>query len=135
MSTFQGFKIKGIDCSRLPLPVGNQPPQYTRFYLLLEPMGAYANPEIQALWGYSFSVVVETWNNTGQSLPRLEFVPVEDHYGEIYASDTELQFIQHYIPEIKRMVVEANQKTLQLINERNYIRSEIALINSESFRN
>ena len=135
MSTFKGFKISGIDTNKLPLPTGNQPPEYTTFYLSLTLIGGYANLEIQALWGYEFSKLVENWNKTGESLPRLEFFPVEDYFGEICASETTFKFLESYTSHIKGFVEKANEATLRSIQNLYNFRQEIRQFNATHFGN
>lgn len=135
---FQGFKVKGINLNKVPLLTDNQPTTYderNEFYLVLgpvrdnNPFGYKFSPDVRPLWGYYFSVVVETWNKREKSPLRLEYTPSSD-YGEIRVSNANLSLIQQYAPDIKCLVDETNKETIRSIRDRDDIRSKI----DESFR-
>ena len=125
MSQFQGFKITRIDPDRLDYPC-------THFHILLEPINV--DEDDMEIWKISFERLVADWNSTGGSLPQLDvFDTVEDP--RIWASKTNIEFIGNYISDIKDFVQKANKETLRLIEDRDNIRANIALINSEHFGN
>ena len=143
---FTGFKITGINPNKLPVPRGNPSAQDNEFYLVLGPIGNYNafgnkfDKEVYALWGYSFSAVVAPWNEKGNAIPKLEYIPAKpkrirkDDCGEIRVSNANPSRIGQYASEIRGLVNEANKITRELIQERSRTRSEIDIINKESFR-
>ena len=139
MSTFQGFKITGIDPDKLPFSKNDQGILYDQFHLLLKPIGAYANTEERKLWGYLFSVAAETWNEE-KSYLRLEYIPAHPDLipsgdcGEIRVSNTDPSRIGQRASDIKDLVDGVNSTTLYFIKERERTITEIGIINSESFR-
>lgn len=145
-SAFTGFKITGINPNKLPFPRSNPPAQDNDFYLVLGPIGNYDafgnkfDKEVYALWGYSFSLAVTPRYERGDAIPKLEYIPDKPKRirkgdcGEIRVSDANLSSIGQYASEIKRLVDDANEGTRALINARNRTRTEIDIINKESFR-
>ena len=125
MSTFQGFKITAIDPDRLDYP-------YTHFHILLEPINV--DKDDMRVWKITFERLVADWNKKGGNLPRFEvFDTVDDP--RIWASETNINSIAHYISDIKDLVQKANRETLLLIKDRDNIIANINLINSENFGN
>ena len=125
MSNFQGFKITAIDPDRLDYP-------YTHFHILLEPINV--DKDDMKIWKITFKRLVADWNRTGGPSPRLD---VFDTVGDpsIWASETNIGFIGNCISDIKDFVQKANKETLRLIEDRDNVRANIALINSENFGN
>ena len=135
---FQGYQIQGINPERLPFDTKN-PGEY---YLLLEPITGLGYNEEQELWGHFFNnnETVKKWTKTGASLPALEYVPttweliLSGKCGDIRASNTNLDYLDHYAPNLKTIVAEVNQATLRFIEERNSVRDRIHYINAAHFK-
>ena len=135
---FQGYRIQGIDPKRLPLDTQN----LGEYYLLLEPIAGLGYNEEQELWGHCFNnnETVVKWERTGTSLPLLEYIPttwelmLSGNCGDIRASNTNLEYLDPYAPNLKQIVAEVNQNTLRLIEERNGVRDRISHINAARFQ-
>ena len=54
MSTFQGFKVTGIDPNQYPVFTDDNDMRHDLFYLTLKPIDADADDESQKLWDYCF---------------------------------------------------------------------------------
>ena len=145
---FAGFKVNRINLEKVPLLTDNQPTTYDEldeFYLVLAPIsdnnpfGYMFSPDVRPLWGYYFSVVVKTWNEREKSPLQLEYVPVspksksKKDFGEIRITNANLSLIQQYASDIKCLVSETNEKTIQSIRDSDGISSKIDKINNESF--
>ena len=140
MSTFQGFNILRIDRNSLPLPEDDEDILYNQFLLLLQPIDAYPNTEEQKLWGYCFRREIKDSNNSGgadreTSLPKLDFIPIDDNAGVICASEVTLASLGRCLPHIIQLVEQINQKFRWLIDGRNRIRVDIDKINVTHFAN
>ena len=136
---FQGYRIQGINSKNFPFDTEN----LGQYYLLLKPIAGLGYHEEQELWGHAFNTneTVESWRRTGESLPQLEYIPttweliVSGNCGDIRASNTNLEYLDHYAPRIKKMVEEVNKETLLLLKERNAVRDRINAINAARFPN
>ena len=121
---FKGYRIKGIDTKRLPKLRNNQEP-YT-VYLPLEPICTDTEPEFKEFWGRCFNELVKPWTNFRASdrerlsrLPILTYVHDED-CGEIHACETNLYAIKHLWHRLNNFVIEANARTVNLVEGSQY---------------
>ena len=136
MSTFQGFKVTGIDPDQYPVFTDDNDMRYDLFYLTLEPIGTDADHENRRLWDYCFREAIENRNNMEHEhpLPELKFLFDADGSVFISASGEPLRSLQGYLFNIDSLVQEVNKQFIRWINDVKYFRKSIKEIN-ESFRN
>ena len=139
MSTFQGFKITGIDRNKSPVILDDKV-CFGQFYLVLEPIDAAPITEDLTLWGYYFHDIVRDWENSAEfnrykqgviEVPKLTFVLPDKDEAFICAHGISLSsFSGTMIAFIEDLVKRANSR---FISEANGFRKSIDAINSERF--
>ena len=137
MSTFQGFKITGIDRNKSPVILDDKV-CFGQFYLVLEPIDAAPITEDLTLWGYYFhdtdwekkSERIRHDKQEGGEVPKLTFVLPDEDEAFICAHGICLDSFPKYISDIKVLVEAVN---CRFISEVNGFRKSIDAINSEEF--
>jgi hypothetical protein len=133
MSTFQGFKITGIDRNKSPVILDDKV-CFGQFYLVLEPIDAAPITEDLTLWGYYFhdtdwekkSERIRHDKQEGGEVPKLTFVLPDEDEAFICAHGISLQPFRPYIHDITNIVNRANCRFISVVNG---LRKEIDAIN------
>lgn len=161
MTTFRGFRIKGIDEERVPDPREAQVHQvavddfiYDRYtvYLVLEPIrdpdenqDLNIDSNIKTLWGEFFTKLAEKWidrfKRDWDEWPQAEDMPLiqlkycdNGDYGEIHIEETYFEEVETWNRSLKNdLVAVANEQTLENLAERESLKEEVRSINSRCF--
>ena len=163
-TTFQGFRIQGIDEERVPDPreagtyrVGSDginPQRYT-VYLILEPLKdsdedqiPNIDSNIRRLWGEDFAELAEKWidrfetrwQEMYQGMPDVPSIGLEycdnGDYGEIRIDETHFEEVEHLSESLRiELVAEVNKRTLNNLADREALKDKVREINSRCFSN
>ena len=142
MSTFQGFKITGIDSNKYPVITPDKNVISNQFYLILEPVGEDANANDRILWKHCFRKEFENWQDYEDlknyqqeeqiEIPPLEFISNDKAY--ICVSEVSFNRLKRCIPFIEELVKKINPKYIRTIQYIDRVRKEIDQFNPAYFR-
>ena len=157
-TTFQGFRIKGIDEERIPDPreagtsrVGSSSIKFQRYivYLILEPkkdsdedQAPNIDSEIRRLWGEFFTELAEKWIDRFEAgwqgmddIPEIGLEYCENgKNGEIRIDDTHFKEVEQWSESFRlELVAETNKRTLESLAPRESLKEQVREINSRCF--